>query len=356
MLQSQVFILVPYRIYLCASMDWPLIDLLELHHPKDTEKSSVRGVGGRLLNEIFNELCEDYIERNRISYKVLANEILEVNAASVQNWRGFNQNYNDGHPIPLWALKKLLELNELQYTDKHKEIINSISYLQCGRVSEKLRAQKFLTPELAKLCGAHAADGCLNGAKNKGPLSARWDLGDQEKENVLEARNWLENCFGFKPILMQKGKMAYTWSNKQIISRYLTRIFDFPIGSKCDIVKMPAIFKTNDKRVFGSADKQALQILQLEFSKEVINFDGHSTLSGNVVQAGFGSNSRPLLEDVKEVFQRHDVNFHIYKNKILTTSYSETKKLYSLGLFRGLKKGKFDKLILQHSRKAEKYP
>ncbi len=337
-------------------MDWPLIDLLELHHPEDTEKSSVRGVGGHLLNEIFNELCEDYTKRNKISYRVLANEILEVNPASIQNWRGFNQNYNDGHPIPLWVLKKLLVLNGLQYTDKHKEIVNSISYLQCGRVSEKLRAQKFLIPELAKLCGAHAADGCLNGAKNKGPLSARWDLGDQEKENVLEARNWIETCFGFKPILMQKGKMSYTWTNKQIISRYLTRIFDFPIGPKCDIVKMPEIFKTNDKRVFGNADKQTLQILQLEFSKEVINFDGHSTLSGNIIQSGFGSNSRQLLEDVKDVFQKYNVNFHIYKNKILTTSYPETKKLHSLGLFRGQKKEKFDNLILQYTRKAEKYP
>ena len=175
---------------------WPLIDLLELHYPEDSEKCSVRAFGYNRLNKLFGWLCQEYLNKNSMTYKNLAKFVFRVNFNSIQNWRGFNHKYKDGHPIPLWALKKILELTDLNKTDKHIEIIKNIKYLQCGRVSEKIKAEIFLTPELAKLCGAHAADGCLNGAKNKGPLSARWDLGDQEKENVLEARNWIKKLSG----------------------------------------------------------------------------------------------------------------------------------------------------------------
>jgi len=226
--------------------------------------------------------------------------------------------------------------------------------LQCGRVSDKVRAEISLTPELARFCGAHAADGCLNLVKGKGPLTARWDLGDQEKENVLEVRNWIKKSFGFRPILMQKGKMSYTWSNKQVLSRYLTQIFDFPIGRKTEIVRTPKILLENDERILEKVNTDTLTKLQIEFAKEVVNFDGHSTLSGKVIQVGLGSNSKQLLEDVRNIFEKVSINFHIYNDKILTTSYGESKKLYSIGLFRGQKREKFRKLILQHARKAEK--
>lgn len=337
-------------------MSWPLIDILKLHHPKDTEKSSVRAFGGLALNKIFDELCKTYLEKTKKTYRVLAKETFSVNLNSLWSWRGLNTKYKDGHPIPLWALDKMLELNGLKNTEKHRNIIAAIKFLQCGRVSDKIKAEIFLTPELAKLCGAHAADGCLNGVKSKGPLTARWDLGDQEKENVLEARNWIEKSFGFKPILMQKGKMAYTWSNKQVLSRYLTQIFDFPIGRKTETVQMPRILLGRDDRILDGIPEEILLKLQIEFAKEVVNFDGHSTLSGNVVQAGFGSNSKHLLQDVKDVFQKNGVNFHMYNDKILTTSYGESKKLYSIGLFRGQKREKFERLLLQHTRNAEKQP
>lgn len=337
-------------------MSWPLLNILELHHPEDTEKSSVRASGGLDLNRIFDELCKNYLVKNKISYKKFAIETFKVNPNSLQNWRGMNRIYKNGHPVPLWALKKILQLNGLEYAEKHKEIIKHITHLQCGRVSGVVRAETYLTPELAKLCGAHAADGSLSLVKGRSPVSARWDLGDQEKENILEARKWIEKCFGFSPILMQKGNMAYTWSNKQVISRYLTQIFDFPIGGKTEIVKTPRVLLEGDKRVLDGQTKETLVKLQLEFAKEVINFDGHSTLSGGVVQTGLGMNSTQMLEEVKKIFQNNDVNFHIYPEKILITSYKESRKLYSLGLFRGQKRAKFENLILQHARKAEKKP
>ncbi|MBI5060850.1 MAG: LAGLIDADG family homing endonuclease [Candidatus Aenigmarchaeota archaeon] len=336
-------------------MSWPLIDILKLHHPEDTEKSSVRAFGGLELNKEFNELCSDFVEKQQISYKRLAKDFFNVNHNSVQSWRGFNKKYPNGHPIPLWALGKILELLNLRYEEKHREIIEKIHYLQCGRVSEKIKAVKHLTPDLIKLCGAHAADGSLYGAKKRGVLSAVWDIGDQEKENIVETGKWIEKIFGFKPVLKKKGNMAYMRSNKQVLSRYLTQIFDFPIGRKTEIVKMPKILYGNDERILDS-DGNALLKLQLGFAKEVINFDGHSTLSGRVVQVGLGSNSKELLKNVSSIFDHFGVKFNHYENKILTTSYKEGRKLYSLGIFRGQKRKKFVNLILQHTPKAEKHP
>ena len=77
-------------------------------------------------------------------------------------------------------------------------------------------------------------------------------------------------------------------------------------------MKTPAIFIKQDNRLLDKIDMEFLVKLQLEFAKEVINFDGHSTLSGNVVQVGFGSNSKELLEEVNSIFQKHGVNFDIY--------------------------------------------
>ena len=336
-------------------MNWPLLDILRLHCPDDGEKSSVRATGGLKLNKIFDDLCTQYCKNKKISYKTFARSVLKVNPNSVQNWRGKNPRYEDGHPIPLWALGKLLELNRLKQTETHRNVVKTIEYLYCGRVSERTKAQIYLTPDLAMLCGAHAADGSLNGLKNRGPISARWDLGDQEKENVMQTRNWIWNAFGFKPILMKKGKMSYTWSNRQIMSRYLTQMFDFPIGEKSNTVSVPRIFLGEDDRIL-SENTDVMPKLRLCFAIEVVNFDGHSTFSGGVVQVGLGSNSKKLLKEVNEIFQKNGVNFHVYDNKILTTSSKESKKLYSIGLFRGQKRKKFESLILQHAPKAEKNP
>ena len=332
------------------------MNILKLHRPEDTEKSSVRAFGGVGLNEIFDRLCKIYVGKNKIIYKSLAKEIFKVNPNSLQSWRGKNKQYKNGHPIPLWALQKILELNKMEYNQEHKEIVKNISNLQCGRVCIPVKAQIYLTPELAKLCGAHAADGSLYQLKNRGCLSSKWDLGDQEKQNIVEARKWIRDVFGFEPVFMQKGKMSYTWTNMQVISRYLVQIFDFPIGRKTDIVSMPKILEENDNRLLEKLDQETIEKLQVEFAKEVINFDGHSTLSGRVVQVVLGSNSKRLLEDVRNIFKKENIDFHIYDTKILTTSFEESRKLYSLGLFRGQKRKKFKKLILQHARKAEKQP
>jgi len=144
-----------------------------------------------------------------------------------------------------------------------------------------------------------------------------------------------------------KGRMSYTWSNMQVISRYLTRIFDFPIGEKTDIVKEPKILSGEDNRLLAPLSKEMSDKLRLEFAKEVLNFDGHSTMTGGIVSVGLGCNSPYLRKSVNEIFGLYDVSFRNYDKhkKILTTKKIDAKKIHDLGVFRGNKRTKFEKLI-----------
>lgn len=325
---------------------YPLIDILKLHHPKDTEKSAIRAFGGKKLNKIFDELSIRLCQRNKISYLQIS-KILKVNKNSIQNWRGFNRKYPNGHPVPLWAFNKILKMLNLKGTETHRYVIKNISHLQCGRVSKRTKATIYLTPELAKLCGAHAADGSLYGIKDRSPITARWDIGDLEKANISAAKKWVDELFDIKLPNLMKGKMSYTWTNMQVISRYLTRIFDFPVGKKTNTVKEPSILYKNDKRILTSFPESIKWKLRLEFAKEALNFDGHSTKTGGIVSIGFGCNSYSLRKSVLEIFQHFGVKFNNYNkgNKILTTRKIYAKQIYNLDVFRGNKKIKLEKLI-----------
>lgn len=305
---------------------YPLIDILKLHHPEDTEKSAVRAFGGEKLNKIFDELSTSFCQNSRISYAQLA-KIMNVNKISIQNWRGFNKKYPKGHPIPLWALDKLLQLTYSKGSEMHNEIIRNITHLQCGRVSKKIKAVIYLRPELANICGAHAADGCLYGWKGKGPTTARWDIGDLEKSNILAVKKWIDDLFEIELPILKKGKMSYIWTNMQIISRYLVLLFDFPIGEKSHIVKEPAIFSGKDARILSEFPEDLRWQLRWEFAKEVINFDGHSTIIGGIVSIGLGSESELLRNNLVEIFAHLGINFHNYQyeknSKILTTAKKE---------------------------------
>lgn len=325
---------------------YPIIDILRLHHPDDTEKSAIRAFGGEKLNKFFDELSTKFCQDNKTSYAQLA-KLLEVNKNSIQNWRGFSKKYQNGHPIPIWVLDKLLQLTNQKYREKHKQIIESIKALQCGRVSKPVKAVIYLKPKIARLCGAHAADGSLYGEKNKGPLTARWDIGDFEIANIMAAQNWIKKLFGINLKILKKGNMSYIWTNMQILSRYLVQIFGFPIGPKTQTVREPIIFLKNDNRLLTSLSEDLRWKLRFEFAREVLNFDGHSTKTGGIPSIGLGCKSPDLRESVVETFQHFGVIFKDYKKheKLLTTSKKEAKKIYDLNVFRGNKKKKLRKLI-----------
>lgn len=332
----------------------PVIDIIALDHPSDSEKSLIRAFGGKKLNKIFDELCRKLSKKLKLSHKRIAQEIFQVNPASLRNWRGQNTKYPNGHPIPLRALSKILESLGLKNSKKHILLVSCIKKLRSGRTgsSKECKAVTRLTLDLARLCGAHAADGCLCAKHGRGVLTARWDLADQEKTNVMAVRKWIRKLFGIEVKLEKKTNGYYVKSTKQILVRYLTRIFDFPIGKKSYEVSEPKIFREGDCRILTKIPENYRKQLRLNFAKEVINFDGHSTRSGGIVSIGLGCKSKHLRRSVVEIFQLFGIKFRNYEkyNKLLTTSKKDAEKLYLLGLFRGEKRKKLKRLLEHRER------
>lgn len=322
-----------------------IIDLLSLHDKKDTEKSLVRANGGKELNEVFSDYLNLLTEKTKLSLNEINKRFFRVNINSLHNWRGKNKKYQNGHPIPLFALDKILTILNFKNTKEHVNLIKKIKILRCGRVSDEVNSPHKLDISFAKLCGAHAADGSLSFIKNRGPLSAVWDIGDQEKSNIEAVIEWIQKLFGIHLYMKRKGKMYYVRSSKQVITRYLLKIFDFPIGPKTNTVSIPKIFLGNDNRLLDKINSNELDALKLNFAKEVINFDGHSTKSGGVPSVGLGSNSRSLLEEIKEIFENYGIEFKIYDKKILTTSHKNFIKFNKFNIFRGNKRIKYKKLL-----------
>ena len=107
---------------------WPLIDILELHHQSNTEKSWVRAFGGVELNQFFKDLCNEVSQRLNTSYKEIAKKIFNVNPNSLQSWKRLNKNEKDGKILTtfLRETKKLYSLNLFrgQKRRKLKNLLN----------------------------------------------------------------------------------------------------------------------------------------------------------------------------------------------------------------------------------------
>lgn len=114
-------------------------------------------------------------------------------------------------------------------------------------------------------------------------------------------------------------------------------------------MKEPEILSKNDSRILSEFPENIRRQLRLEFAKEVINFDGHSTKTGGTVLIGLGSESPEMRKGLVEVFSQFGIRFqncsYDKDSKISTTSKSETEKLYSLGIFRGQKREKLKQLL-----------
>ncbi len=320
-----------------------LINILCLHHPKDSEKSAVRALGGKELNAMVDEFTSNMSKKLKLNNKEIAKQIFKVNPNSIQNWRGRNSRYPEGHPVPLWALERCLDVLP-ENKNKHIKLIRNIKQLQCGRVATTVRAVTVLNSQIAKLCGAHAADGSLYLQHRRGPITSIWEIGDHEKSNIEAVQQWTQDLFEVELDIQKKGAMYYMRSDLQVIARYLIQVFDFPTGEKSHTVREPPILSNpNDVRLLEEITEKERWSLRLDFAKEVVNFDGHSTTTGGIVSVGLGSESSELRGNLCKIFEHFGVKFRNYDrhNKMLTTSWEQSRRLFELGLFRGQKRMKF---------------
>lgn len=123
----------------------------------------------------------------------------------------------------------------LTNSEKYK-IQDKIEFLKSSKPPVvEYKAVKELTINLCKIAGAHAADGTL--------YDSYIAITDYHQSNILALINWFED-FGYTPKLMQVGENEYGVKfHSRIISRYLTKFFDFPSGCKQYTVEEPEIIR-----------------------------------------------------------------------------------------------------------------
>lgn len=325
-----------------------MIDLFKLHdYTEDKGAYSWIVVDGPKVFPIFKQLINEITEKLNCSLLSLSKRVSKrIGCSDSMLYDIFNDRTK-------WISLRLVDdlltiLRELDENEKaikiKNEFLNSIKFLKSTpRSTVKIKAVKKLSPEIAELCGIHAADGSLNLAidieskkkrylvrvkdkllkrfpeiriskirrtRNKTKYGLYFYVINKTREKIL---NYLNKCnigfsLAYKIELVDFGKdsMEYlrklvasqfgynvkiktggggNWyfvlfSNK-IIGRYLKSIFNFPLGKKSSVVDAPELIKSE------------LFLIQKAFVRGLMQFDGSVKRNGNVA---LSTNSKHLLD------------------------------------------------------------
>lgn len=244
-------------------------DLFKLHSPEDKTPKSWICVSGSGLKEKLNTIVDEIKVSSNVSkshiFRILAKE-LGCPFSNVKR-RIYCRN-----TFPLIIILNLLNLwknnlhkSEEEFISEKKKIQDTFAYFKCNSSPAKfVKAVKFLSPTLAKINGAHAADGWMTARKRKnGFVTYDYALREECKIAVLAFQKWASDEFEFTTKVNDRAQGCYSieFVNK-IFVRYLHIFFGFPYGKKSQIVKEPEVIKNADF-VFRKA-----------FALGVMTFDG----------------------------------------------------------------------------------
>lgn len=202
------------------------LDLFKLHDSKDSTKNWIFARGTNLKIEL-----EILIEKTSFSHTRLVKHLmkkLNISIASAERLVYLKKEW-----YPLIFIEELINLTS---SDKYS-VQDKIEFLKSSKPPViEYNAIKELNVDLCKIAGAHAADGTL--------YDSYIAITDYHKTSIIALIGWIKE-FGYNPKLIQIGKNE--WGIKfhsRIISRYLTKFFDFPSGCKQYSVKEPEIIKS----------------------------------------------------------------------------------------------------------------
>ena len=201
------------------------LDLFKLHDSKDNTKNWILCKGEHLEIELAH-LINDTGLSNTELVKYLMKK-LNISIACAECLVYLKREW-----YPLVFVEELVNLTN---TPKY-EIQDKIGSLKSSKPPVvEYKAVKELTINLCKIAGAHAADGSLR--------DSYISITDYHKSSIIALIGWFEEL-GFNPKLIQIGENEWGIRfHSRIISRYLTKFFDFPSGCKQYTVKEPEIIR-----------------------------------------------------------------------------------------------------------------
>lgn len=232
-------------------------DLFKLHVPNEDvgPRSYVKANGKELFNYVHAIIKEALKENDKITY--LSIRIAKKLKCHQDTVLKVLTGKSSGGWIPLPILLELL--NEWKIScnkndfemGKIKQMLQSkFERLSCGSKKEdEVKATKYLDETLAKIAGAHMADGHLLKFKTSRGVSYRVIVIDMYKSNLEALINWIKDVFSIKAEIVRAESDAWrvTIRNK-IIGRYLEVLLGFPCSKKT-FFSIPRIIKVSDKDI-----------------------------------------------------------------------------------------------------------
>lgn len=308
-----------------------MFDLFKLHSEKDTPKGWIwvnlksdllRDEYVKLLNKRSQwDISLEVSKKLKSGFSTIEKHLIRLKNSQNELWI----------PLPI-VIEVVSTINKSGLKEK---IIKDITFLLCKSsiTKQKIKAVKNLNENLAKLIGAHIADGYLKSERN----TYRLKITDGRSELIKICGYWIKETFGFNPIIrFSKEDNAYNcWFNNKIIGRYIENIFKISSGKKSYIVREPKLIKDSSLRIRNA------------FLAGILNFDGCVKTTGMV---SLTSMSKELIEDVKDIFNLNEIKTNVGYNKnkkswlIETCSSRELKNHKKLLHFFEIGSWKYDRL------------
>ncbi|MDD5650395.1 MAG: hypothetical protein PHF86_08285 [Candidatus Nanoarchaeia archaeon] len=209
------------------------IDLFKLHDPeKDNSLRKCIVAKGLNLNEKIKVLISELKSKGWRTTDLINYFMKKYNLSSSSVQRLL---FDYKIWYPLFFIEDLLILNN-KLEDKYI-FQENIEFLKVTQPPVKIyKVPKILTLDLCKIAGAHAADGTVR--------NNYISITDRDKSNIEVLVSWIYNQFNIKYSIIKISENEYGIKfNSKIISRFLTKIFEFPNGFKTYNFKEPKIIK-----------------------------------------------------------------------------------------------------------------
>lgn len=287
-------------------------DLFKLHSEKDSPKGWVWVYFDcSLLKKHYLRLLK-YKPQNIIAREI--SRILNCGFSTVGKHLIKLKYSNKKILFPLPVVIELVKITNIKLKGR---IINNFEYFICktNNTKQTAKAVKVVNKELAKIIGAHMADGYLQKDKN----NYRIKICDGREDLIKICADWINKTFSVSPIVRfeERDNTWICWFNNKIIGRYFENIFEIKAGKKFDIAKEPEIIKNSSFEI------------RKAFAKGVIMFDGGVKASGMV---SLTSMSKQLIKDIEEILKLDGIEvnkrYNTKKKSWLIESKSGRNKEY----------------------------
>lgn len=299
-------------------------DLFKLHVSKEDigARSYIKVFGKELFNNIkimINDVLKSRHEKITHLSKRIAKK-LNIHYDTVLKML---RNRSNRKGVALSILIELLNEWKINCNKSEKDIINKKLKLQnyfeklgCGsKEKNEVKPVKKLDITLAKIAGAHMADGHLLKEKTFGGFSYKIIILDGYKNNLEAFSKWIKSIFGIN-VKVKKLK-CNAWKidiTNKIIGRYLELFFGFPSGVKT-YYNLPKAIENSSKEI-----KRAFVVGLFSFDACV---ETDKTIS-------YGIANKILRDQAGKILKESDLEFTLQKKTKyyhLKTSVLDKNKL-----------------------------